>query len=198
MRERFGLSPEQVRLLRSVVSAFEGSGTSYAAVGAIARNAYARNPRPTRDFDFVVSGRRLGRLVEGLRGTGFREVFLTPAGRRAPLAADSLRERLDRSFAHLPHSGLPHAIDLIPSRGRFYPNLLRRARRVSWGGRVLRVATPEDYVLATSAMVQIAKEIGASELHDKIAKWEEDVREVREATGNRLDTTYLGRWRVIR
>lgn len=193
MPGKHALKPEQVKALLAAVLAFERAGAPYAVVGALARNQYAQ-PRSTQDIDFAVSVRNVPRLANSL----FRSAFISievSGGEVAPLAARLLERRLEAGFARLPHSRYPYFyIDLFPSRGPFGRSLLARAKQVPVGGKKVRVATAEDYILATGAMARFARQVGAPELAPKIAQWEADVLAVRQSVEGRLDKAYMRRW----
>lgn len=194
MTGKHALTPEQVQVLLAAALAFERTRVSYAVVGALARNQCA-SPRSTQDVDFVVSAGSVDRLAGSLLRSGFATIEVSE-GEVVPLAARLLERRLEAGFARLPHSRHPHFyVDLFPSHGAFGRSLLRRAVKVPVAGRRVRVATAEDYLLATGAMVRFAKRVGAPELAPKIAQWEADILAVRQSVEGRLDRAYMKRWR---
>lgn len=187
------LPPDQLQVLLAVVDVFGRSGSSYAAVGAFARNQYAE-PRATKDLDFVVSSKNPARLRSMLLEAGFNRILLPPLDKPASNTPTVFRARWARGFVRLAHRNHPFPIDLFRSGDPFDASLLRRARPVPFSGRRIRVTAAEDYVISGKRFIRAFQAIGAPELEPKIDQWRADIGEVRQAMRGKLDERYVARW----
>ncbi len=187
------LPPSQLQVLLSAVDAFERSGTSYAAVGAFARNQYAE-PRATKDLDFVAASRNPAKLRSALSQAGFDRILLPPLDRPVPGAPAVFRARWTRGFVRLAHRDHPFPIDLFRPDDPFDAGLLKRAKAVPFSGRRIRVTTAEDYIISAKRLIRAFRAIGAPELEPKIGQWTADIGEVRQAMKGGLDERYIRKW----
>jgi hypothetical protein len=161
-------------------AAFEGAldcleteGLTYAVIGALARNAWAR-PRASTDVDFAVALGAGGatRLRDALESRGFtfvREHTVEPA--------DDLPDLL---FLRAP-DGV--RVDFLVAKTEFEEAALSRAHEARVGDRLCRVVSPEDLVVY---------KVVAGRTRD-LADVEEVVQ-ARIAAGEAFDWAHVEKW----
>jgi hypothetical protein len=162
-----------VELLARTSAALEAAGFSYAVIGALARNAWAR-PRATTDIDLAieVSAERVDELRELLDRLGLA-VRKERAGDSGVPELVLLADRREPSLR----------LDLLVAQTPFEESVLARKVRTRVGGQDLWVATAEDLVVY---------KLVAGRPRD----WAdaEEVARAREVAGTPIDWTYVSHW----
>ncbi len=162
-------------LLRSIVELLEREGFEYAAIGALARNAWGR-PRTTTDVDFALAlaPSDLPRLLAALAAGG-----LVVRKTRPSEPGDPVPELLLMCGKDDPSL----RVDFLVAKTSFEEEVLRRRRVATVWGLPCRVATPEDLLVY---------KIVSNRPRDL-----DDVRNVavaRQAAGEPIDWAYVERW----
>jgi predicted nucleotidyltransferase len=126
------------QLLATVSGAVPGRST-YAIIGAVARNAWAP-PRATTDVDLTVAAEKeaLRAIAEALGAIGYVEAR---AHRTDP--ADPLPDIL----VFRSETGRPRQLDVLVAKTPFERSVLERAVSIRIGSIEVPVATPEDIVV---------------------------------------------------
>lgn len=170
------MTDELTDTLREIVSRLEARGIPYMLVGSVAALAHGRS-RSTQDFDVVieVGAPTLRALVRSLPEERFY------------VAEEAAMEALEReSLFNVIDLVTGWKVDLIPRKQRsFSATEFARRTRLEVLGVEMFVATLEDTVIAKLEWAQAG---GGSQ------RQLEDVRELLELGGEKLDRAYVERW----